>query len=271
MRAGAVVELLAKALLSACDERLIAKGDAVHDHLLDLALAARGKNAATSTRREARSVQTVDARVAVGLAARLDDEVSKHMNGAQAVLKARNDAVHLAIPKGPEALSDVVDEMSAFASAAVGALGYRTTDFWGDLADSVDLRARQRRRIMLERVMARIASARAAYEQVLGRIPHDARAAVIAILQERAEHGALDAPVACPACGQEALVRWDADVDIEYDHGEVLYHSQFLLTGLHCPVCDLRLDGDEIEALKLELPDVDELAATVYDDAYHDH
>jgi len=255
--AGTVVELLSKAVLVRRDLRLIAKGEEVHHHLLDLIV---GANEQRPGRPASRG--SIDAQVALALAGRLELRLGDHLAGVQKVLHARNEAVHMAVALPSQAaLQTLVAQMAGFATSAVEALGHSSSEFWGEHAGAVSLGIAEQARTVRQRAIAEVAAAKLAYDRVLGALDETARTQVVSLLQPRAEHDDLDAEVECPACGHVAQVLWSAEADGEWDHGEVVYSSYFLLTGLHCPVCGLRLDGEEVEALELDLPDPYDVAA----------
>jgi hypothetical protein len=161
--------------------------------------------------------------------------------------------------------------MARFATAAAVALGHSAAEFWGDRAEAVTRGIVDQSRSTRDRAASEVAAARSAYGRLLGGLDEEARSQVINVLQGRAEHDDLDAEVECPACGHDAQAMWSAEADVEWDHGEVLYHGYFRLTGLQCPVCGLRLDGEEVEALELDLPDPYQLAAEADFSSMHDY
>lgn len=260
-RAGSVVELLAKTLLAQHDERLITQRDA-HQHLLDAVLQRSGRPPTTAFKPSMK--QTVDARVAVELVQRLGPDIERHGRAAKdIVLRARNDAVHMALPRDRSALEMVLTRMSDFADAVLTALDLETQDFWGSHTPAVRRRVDEHRAEVLLGARALMDTARRRYEDLRTGIGEEAWANVLRALQERKQDvGELDAELACPACENTATVAWSSDVEIDVDHGEAIYYASYALEGLWCPVCSLHLGADQVESLQLEnMPDVGEIAA----------
>lgn len=60
----------------------------------------------------------------------------------------------------------------------------------------------------------------------------------------------------CPACGYSAALGWTSDVDVERDPPDGGYYVAFaglsFEGGLECPVCDLKLNAEETEALGID-------------------
>jgi hypothetical protein len=259
-RAGSVVELLAKTLLVHHDERLVAHRDA-HHHLLDAVLHRAGKPKPSAFKPNR---QTVDARVAVTLVQRLGPDIDRHGRAASLVLDARNDAVHMAIHRDPAALEVVLARMSDFADAVLAALELDPYEFWGEHTTSVRKRVHQHRAEVLLGARAAVAAARRKFEDLRDEIGPEAWAAVLPTLQQRGpqDAGDLDAELECPACTNVAHVTWSTEVEIDVYHGETIYYPYYVLDGLQCPVCTLRLDADQVDSLQLEhMPNIDEVAA----------
>lgn len=245
--AGGAVELLSKAVLVQRDPRLIARGEAVHHHLLDAIL---------GLSRDRPTGSTVDAGLALGLAVRVDASLGEWATAARKVLEARNNAIHAALAPSAAALQELLAEMAGFVTAAAATLGHTSADFWGESSAAVDVAVAQHSVSTKARALEDVDMAKSAYERLVGRLDEAARTTIIGLLQGRAStRDDLDAEVDCPACGNVAQVAWSAEADGEWDDGEVVYYGYFLLSGLQCPVCGLELDGEAVEALGLDLPD----------------
>ena len=258
--AGSVVELLAKALLITRDPRLISKGASSQHHLLDLILQARGERPITPVAAPIRP--TVDASIAVDLVRRLDSRIAAVDGAARQALNVRNTAVHMAIPPDEELLQTVVTGTVAFADAAIAVLGHDPTDFWGEYAERATGRVRARERLVAAEAERLVEAARAGYMQFRRGLAPDAWEQVVSVLARRPPSADLTAELRCPACGHEASVLWSAEVDFDYSDGESVAYGHWALDGLHCPVCALELDGEQLEALQLPgMPDAHEVAA----------
>ncbi|WP_419708007.1 hypothetical protein [Promicromonospora sp. NFX87] len=260
-RAGSVVELLAKALLVHHDERLVTYRDA-HQHLLDIVLHKAGKPAPSAFRP---NKQTVDARVAVELVQRLGPDIDRHGRVAKNVLSARNDAVHMAVPRDRADLEVMITQMSDFANAILMALKLEVHDFWGGHTSAVRQRVDEHHAEVLLDARAAVAAAQRAYEDLRSSIGPEAWPAVLLALQQRVPQytaSELSAEVACPACTNPANISWSTEVEVDVDHGETIYYPYYVLDGLLCPVCSLHLNSDQVESLELEdMPDLGEIAS----------
>lgn len=261
--AGAVIEMLAKTLLLSHDHRLIAKNHA-HHHLLDAVLRATGQPLPEF---RGSGAATVDAAVAVELVQRLDLDISRHARSAiKVVLAARNDAVHMAIPRDPKALEAVLAAMSDFADSILKVLSLAPQAFWGTHTGAVRSRADAHHAEVLLSARDAIAAAKREYDQLHSTIGAESWDKVLAVLQQRGaqESGDIDAGVTCPACGNGAGVTWSIEADAEPgDDGESVYSAYYVLEGLYCPACSLRLDADQVESLELkDMPDEHDIAQT---------
>lgn len=260
-RAGATIELLSKALLLTHDERLIADPSTVHQHLMD-AIVERPDGRASEGKKAVRK-QTVAASVAVELVRRLDSSIDARADGAKKVIAARNDAVHLAVALHQRPLTDVVVAMTAFAGAVIDALNQSRADFWGTHAGDVAQRISDFEAETSVAAKAAVDAARRKYEgrQKSFSDPETwAKVLALLVARELPITSELKASVDCPACWHTATVGWDIEGEAEDDHGELTYYAYTILDGLWCPVCELQLDGEQLEALDLEdMPDVSDV------------
>ncbi|MEN5073119.1 hypothetical protein ABE437_04825 [Isoptericola cucumis] len=258
-RSGAAVELLTKKLLAQRDMRLLAR--AAHEHLLDAVSGGPVRAEHLKT--------TLDAKVAVSLAAQAEAGIAVREKGARDVLLVRNAAVHLAAAPPESQVQIVVAEMVATVEAVLAVEAVSSSEFWGEQHDAAMKIVRRYAASVAVGARTAVNKARQVYRQTISGIPADSQESVVEVLQSRAlvlTHRFADemAGIVCPACGHEASAFYDFEVDVEDDHGEPIYHSGFLLAGLACPVCGLHLDGEEAEALDLDdLPSGAEIADAV--------
>lgn len=168
-RAGAVVELLAKVVLARCDQRLLAKQ--AHEHLLDAlsGIAAREANLRT----------TLDASVAVGLAAQVDPRVAASEKEARAVLAARNDAVHLAVAPTAGHVKAVVAQMVAAVEALLAAGVVDSREFWGSQHAAATSILRSHLDSVAVEARSLVTKAQQAHRQLLAGLLDDARQTVM--------------------------------------------------------------------------------------------
>lgn len=262
VRLGAVVELLAKALLASCDVRLIAPSSQAHHHLMDEVTAARQRPADRPGGGRGRS--SVAAADAVALASRLDHDIAGAAAGARRVLDARNAAAHLAVPPDGELLEELVGAAVAFANATVARLGEDIAVFWADYAQEATDRLQARERATRDEALRLVEEARDAFLQLRRGRSEEEWESVVAALTARSLSADLDAEVECPACGHDAHVQWSAEADGEYSDGEYVTYGYWALDGLRCQVCNLVLEAAQLDALDLEgVPDVADVAAEV--------
>lgn len=265
-RCGSVVELLAKAFLATCDVRLLSKSEA-HHHLLDLLLQARGKTLPTPPA-AASSKPTVDATVAVRLAARADQRLTDTTARADRILRARNSAVHMAIAPNVGQLSALLDDMAVVATSMIAVLSKSPADFWADHHPAALARVEQSTAEIRTAAERKVDKAKEALGRLHRQIGDEVWAGVLAALRQRpARTGDLEDTMPCPACAEDAQVSWSAEVDGDWSDGEIVMYSYWALDGLACPVCGLELDGEELEALDLDdVPDPTEAAEAMSED-----
>lgn len=268
-RCGSVVELLAKAVLATCDVRLLTKHDA-HQHLLDFALKARGQTPAVAA---ATNLNTsVDASVAVRLAARVDQRLTDSTARADRVLRARNAAVHMALPPTASQCSALLDDMAVVATSTVAVLWRTPADFWAEHQAAAT--ARVARSTTQVRMVAegKITKARDTLRRLRAQVGDHAWEGVLTVLRRRpARPSDLEDSMPCPACSDDAQVTWTAEADGDWSDGETVMYGYWALDGLSCPACGLELNGEELEALELpDLPDPGGAAAAAMQDRFDD-
>jgi hypothetical protein len=262
-RCGSVVELLAKTVLATHDLRLLTKNDA-HHHLLDLALKARGRTPAVAV---ATSLKTsVDASVAVRLAARVDQRLTDTAARAERVLRARNAAVHMAVPPTAAQCSALLDDMAVVATSTVAVLGRTPADFWAHHLAAATARVARSTTKVRAIAEGKITKAEDAFRRLRAQVGDHAWGGVLTALRRRpARPGDLVDSMPCPACSDDAQVNWTAEADGDWSDGEIVMYGYWALDGLSCPVCGLEMDGEELEALDLpDVPDPSD-AAAMYD------
>lgn len=261
--AGGAVELLAKACVATVEPALLAKGSGGGLGPAETVLRLRGHGHVLDPSREPKIV-TLDASVALDIAARLFPKLAKASTGAHAALEARNDALHMGV-----AVTDRVDAavagMARYAELALPLLNLNPEAFWGDEDDAaaagraVDARTTH----VAEVAEAKIQLAAKRHAQFLLRLTADEAANVVAALlakhQERLE-GRAGFPERCPACENWGWVDLDADFDVEPDGdgGHVYFQTGEWVDGFECPVCHLELTGEECEEVGIGLGERDE-------------
>ncbi|MFC7876882.1 hypothetical protein [Isoptericola sp. NPDC057391] len=267
-RCGSVVELLAKAVLAACDARLLTKNDA-HHHLLDLALNARGQSPAVAAATKLKT--SVDASIAVRVAARIDQRLIDTTARADRVLRARNAAVHMAIPLTATQCTALLDDMAVVASSTVAVLRRTPADFWADHLSAATARVATSTTKVRAVAEGKVAKAGDAFRRLRAQVGDQAWDGVLTVLRRRPAHASdVEASMQCPACLDDAQVSWTAEADADWSDGEIVMYGYWALDGLSCPVCGLELDGEELEAIDLpDLPDPGDAAAEM-DDHFDD-
>lgn len=256
--AGSAVELLAKACIAVIEPAAIAKvgGAAGIGYVLRL----RGHGYRLASPDEDR-LSTIEASLALSVAAKLYPQLSTAAAGATAALEARNDSLHMGLAH-PDRVLNAIAAMAALARKSLPILGVSREDFWGEPkdADVADQAVVDRSDHIAEVVDEKLNHARTRYEQVVLRIGETDAKTLAAELERRSyREDALSSIVRCPSCGNFGRLENDADFEAEPD-GEGGYDyiqtSQWV-AGFSCPVCQLDLDGDE--ALEAGLGGEDEL------------
>jgi hypothetical protein len=251
--AGAAVELIAKAVLADFDVRLLPDREA-HHALLEAVAELRGRRDTLATK--ARNGETtVRAGLAIELAARVADGCRSQQAAARSVMKARNAAVHMAVPPDVEHMAGLMESMQAFTDAAASRLRGSSRDYWGIDFDDVQRQHRITAQRLTEAVEAKVAGAAALFARLVDGLSEQRRESIITELRRRTTlTGDVMEAIECPACHEEADVAWDWDGEVEEEFpGECLYTAYLVVTTLRCPVCGLTLDASELAALGLEL------------------
>jgi hypothetical protein len=211
------------------------------------------------------------------------------------VLAARNGIARAGLWPADEARRVLVLAVRRI-DAILFALALERRQFWGRSADITTSLVNDAIADITLRVNARINAARNSFAGRYGLLSERERRAVIPVVAEivpfPADHGARHR---CPACDNQAWLdgdietRWDLAFEYTLDSEEripvvVLYPDRF-----RCTVCDLSLDGDELEHAgiedTIELPDAEpdipepdqdwlsdqDQLPLVYDDYDHEH
>lgn len=254
--AGGAVEMMAKAVVSHLDERLLADQDAGKHAFLEL-LAAHHERAAVTGRPGKIAPKSILASTAVALAHRLSQECSKEQSKATRALTARNAASHMADLDDAK-LADVVTGMAAYVSAGVEAFEREKPDFWGSVVwDSIRRDLGEVIREGRARAESKVAAAKAAHEHLADGLQPEKLAALVADLQARPVPTADDWwQVQCPACKHDGWLLWGIDYEpVQVGPDEWDYAGGTALLGLICPVCGLDLTGDEVSYTAVDTVD----------------
>jgi len=257
VHAGTAVELMAKAVLADLDPRLLVEGAPAQHVLLDVLAEHHGATGIAPAKSKGRA-RTVNASMAVELAARLRAECRPHSSAAHAALDARNAAAHSADLE-PNTIGMVVDGMAAYTAAGVETLRRNSKDFWGVLSNEMTARISERQQAIVADAEQKVATATAYHAQLFDGLPEESQAALTRLLLDRTTYtgGDYSWTVNCPACGHDdAELSWVADFDVERDgDGEWVAVGGMALLGLTCPICGLELEGEEVEALGIDTVD----------------
>ena len=254
--AGGAVEMMAKAVVSHLDERLLADQDAGKHAFLEL-LAAHHDRADVGGRPSRIAPRSILAATAVALATRLSQECGREGSKAEPALRARNAASHMAEVDDTQ-LADVVTGMAAYVSAGVEAFEREKPDFWGSVAwDSIRRDLGELIRESRASVESKVAAAKSAHEHLVNGLPPEKLVALIADLQSRPAPAADDAwQVQCPACEYDGWLSWGVDYEpIQVGRDDWDYTGGTALLGFVCPVCGLDLTGDEVSYTDVDTVD----------------
>ncbi|MBB5475090.1 hypothetical protein HNR08_003826 [Cellulomonas hominis] len=249
---GAAVELAAKAAVAETEPMLLSSAGNTKGEMVDtLARFRPGVNVAPVPGGQRRRLRTIDASVAVAVVARLYPKCNVSV---ELPLDVRNDAVHLAVVD-PDRLTEAVRAMVVYVTLVVEAIELPPALFWRDEANEALSLQTQRVRRLLKLAKRRVVLAKQAFELRLDAIEQpEGRDALVRQLErlrpafdETVEHP-------CPACGYSAALGWTSDVDVERDPdgGYYVAFAGLSFEGLECPVCDLKLNAEETEALGID-------------------
>ncbi|MFC8190834.1 hypothetical protein ACFUMH_04120 [Cellulomonas sp. NPDC057328] len=247
--AGGAVEMMAKALVSHLDERLLADQEAGKHHFLDVLVAHYGREDVGSSPPKL-STRAIPARMAVDLAARLSPECRREQLKARAALEARNRSSHMAeLDEG--SLAEIVTGMAAYVGAGVQAFHRAQPDFWGsvewdNIRHELDVLIREGR----ASAQNKLAAAKSAYSNLISVLAPEKLSEFVIQLESRPAPAMVDDEwrVTCPACGHQAWLLWnvnDEPMQVAPDVWESV--DTLSLVALSCPVCGLHLNGDEVD------------------------
>ena len=244
---GVAVELLAKAFIATVEPALLAdRGDR------DSILAFSGKaHLAAGNLIQAKSISAADSM-----------KVTRHLlpslPGAQTsdyfLLSVRNAATHMALIDLPS-LRRAVEIMCRIVEGLLAALEVSRSDFWGasrlTVVDEIlDAAADELHRV----VAAKLGAARQTLSRLTRGLDGHARAIVVASLSGRIAGGAdHDERQSCPVCDQQGWLNCYIERgEVEYDGSVGECGVVYVTRTAHpfafgCPVCQLELEGDELE------------------------
>lgn len=273
--AGAAVELAAKAAVAEIEPMLLSSAGNAKGEMVDALVRFRPSvSIAPVPAGQRRRLRTIDASIAVAVAARLYPKCNV---SAELPLDVRNDAVHLAVVD-PDRLEEAVRAMVTYVNLVVEAIQLSPAQFWRAEADEAQSLQAQRARRLLKLAQRRVTLAEQAFALRLDAIEQpEGRDALVRQLERVRPDFDETVDYPCPACGHSAALGWTADIDFERDPDGGYYAAFAGLSfeGLECPVCDLRLNAEEAEALGIdstwEPPEhdfdpVDALEASDYDE-----
>lgn len=250
---GSAVEFMAKALVARTDVILLTDKPNAAGQLLDVLALLRP---VPGVARPIARFTSVKATVALELAGRLHAVCAAHKVAAREALEARNDAAHMGFVEA-DILHQAVEGMATYIEAGASILGRKPEEFWGSdgyhaAATSV-LARRERLRGIADH---RITAAKGSYVLNIGQLPEPLRSATITRLSVQLPNCDDYWNEPCPACDNDAWLMWSVDYEAEPDgEGDWNYVGGMALEGLECPVCGLKLDRAEVEALGVDTND----------------
>jgi len=166
-------------------------------------------------------------------------------------LEARNAAAHMGLVDGTHLRSAVV-QYCRLAAVMLDALELDAEPFWGtDLATTAAALVEQARTETAQIVQAKLAAARVRVATRTAGLDGMARAAVLAALSgvqlSSVDH---DVPATCPACEQSGWLLCVVERSpVEFDSDGPIVHLSAVPVEFECPVCDLRLEAEELEEI----------------------
>ena len=248
IHAGAAVELMAKAILTSVDHRLLYEDRDGHHVVIDLLVRAEKATAEPYARKNSR---TVTAGMAVDLAARLCEHVRPHAQGARRALAARNSAAHAA-EVHEATLVERVTGGSEFVLAGVVHFARSPVEFLGrDLVEQVERDVEERNIALRAASWRKVSGAKGWYEALVAPLSVDGRQALLSELGKRqSAHGDHNERYPCPACGNAAWLIWNVEMDVDWDGpGDYSANAYLDFRGLDCLFCNLQLNDVESESI----------------------
>jgi hypothetical protein len=243
---GCAMELLSKALVAQVSPALLVDSrDRDRENLLHLT-----DHGHLAKKKAATEVKTVSGAEAAMIANELHRTLGWRKPADSFVFRVRHAAAHMALVNSDEVHTAVL-EMLRYVHGLLAFQGANPVDFWGDLeplaAELLDEAQSQRRQI----VAARRAAAKARLAELVGRLDEPARAVVLASLSgHKMGFADYDEPKTCPVCEQQGWLLCSISRTTHTAYPFVFF----------CAVCELYLQGDELEEMDLaaEIPlDVD--------------
>ncbi|NDL57010.1 hypothetical protein F7O44_07995 [Phytoactinopolyspora sp. XMNu-373] len=270
--AGIAVEMVAKACVAKLNPALLAgrllstdqKTAGAQDTILYLA----GHHDLAIDGNYISRISTVNAKVAVAVAKRIDRR--KHLPSAdtECVIDARDAAIHMGLVDAG-LLENAVENMVRFIDGALKMLNKQDDEFWENvdservkqLLDHIDARG-------MAAVTDKIKQSKEHYSYMIRLHGYPtvhllADTATKFIFHQWSNSKIMSAR--CPACKNNGWYVVDSMSDAEHDHDEVLISHHYAISHFECPYCTLRLDEDELAHAGLE-DDGDELMESEWDE-----
>jgi hypothetical protein len=239
LHAGAAVEFMAKATLSASNPVLLLElGNTKQDSLLHLAGV-----------RKSDQLRTVGLTAAIERVKVVHTEIKIDKTEFAALVSARDGATHLGQRDGD--VHAILVTFARLIDQMLRVLDQPRHDFWSVHLELVDSLITERMDRVKTDVLRRIAIARQRFEEL-----HSGRELELLETVNRTVIGA-EAPdaetVQCPACRQKAVLQGEYEIDVEGDEDGAHDFIVFYANGLRCLLCGLSLvNVDQVAAAGIE-------------------
>lgn len=267
LSAGSAVEYMLKCVIAAADPTLLAQRSSL-DSVIALSRAVQPIPI------DPRSLRTIDASEALKIVGKLHPTMKTQVDAA-AVLDLRNSAAHMAMEAGPEIEKAVVGVVRVL-SELLDFLKEGEDRFWGtNLSPLVREMKKKASDALAHRVGSKVAAAEMRFKALTRSLSGSGMEAILTLLERRDVPFALDESGGdvgrmCPACGRRGLLSFIKErdpssfeilSDPDDPSNQVVYVSVAGTPEMfQCPVCDLKLDGDELTQFaglheSIDLPD----------------
>lgn len=253
--AGSAIEYLSRCVVLDADPVLLAQTNHL-DSQIALSRAPRPKPL------NPKLLKTISAAQAITLVKKLHPEFDS-VQKAEEVFALRNAAAHMAFAMNDDMSKDMISLVTVVSDLLV-AMKEDEDNFWGaNLADVVRFMKKEASDEVRNGVHVKIASARERFDRLKVDFQGDAQETMLQLLEskriiELPDYEDIEVERECPAChrrGQLNLIkRVDTENALPLAHSESPEGMKIYarVTGIPalfaCPVCDLRLFGDELDS-----------------------
>lgn len=186
----------------------------------------------------------------------LKSKVTVSDAGFELVLAARNGIAHVGAHETKEARAALATCIR-IATPVLTELGIHPRHYWGHYRELAQQLADEQVTELRVTFEAKLAHAKRSFQQRIGGLPQQHRAAVLAALGATSTASSdYDLQIGCPACEGDGWLHGITEIDwsiaTDVDTGEptptVVFHTDWFT----CAICGLELRGDELELANID-------------------